>query len=140
MEHAPCAITADASQGPGSMAANQRLGIVEHRLQGCECPRIPQIAEGHGDIAQQASTLGASDRTAMESGAKVVLREAEQWHQLRGGESSAREKGGIGCHWGLAIPWTYGLADITPEDVCPHQGPELARNRAAQLNGQIRDA
>jgi hypothetical protein len=137
MEYVPCAITTDASQRPGGMAANQRLSIVQHRFQGCECPRISQIAQGHGDIAQQASTFGAGDRAATEPGAKVVLGEAEQWHQLGGGEASSWEKGRIGRHGGLTIPRTYRLADIAPENVRPHQGPELVRNGAAQLNGQI---
>ena len=77
MKYVPCTITTDASQRPGGMTANQRLSIVQHHLQGCECPRIPQIAEGHGDIAQQASTFSAGDRTATEPGAKVVLGEAQ---------------------------------------------------------------
>ena len=71
------------AQRPRGMAAHQRLGIVE-------CINQPrhrflrfQIAERDGDIAQEASTFGASDRTTAKALAEIGVGQRQQRDQLR---------------------------------------------------------
>ena len=69
----PSGSAADAPQSPGGVTAYQRLRIAEGGFQGWYGAWISEIAQGDGDIAQQAPPFGAFYGAVTKLHAKRVL-------------------------------------------------------------------
>src|ERR1700722_7839411 len=116
------------------MRSHQWLGLMLHRTREHRHGlAIAAVAERDRDVAQKTTALGAFYRALSEAAAEAVVVQRHQVGHKRhqfGGDSRIKR----------LVPGTYFLADIAAENPVAEFGPQLARNRAAIFDGEIRDA
>src|SRR5204862_2787343 len=125
---------------PRCMLAHEGVGIViASALQRRHGGGLPAIAERDAYVAQESAALGAQDRTACEELSEALLVQLEEALQ-RPVIQRARLKARFARLRREAVPGTHLLADVAAEDPVADRGPHLERDRAAMLDGPVRDA
>src|SRR5438105_4281193 len=126
-------MAADLAEGPGGMAADERLRIVEGGGERGDAARVAMVAEGDGGVAEDPAPLRAKERRAFEAAAERRVVEREEIGERRGhvvvgggteGFPSRRLRNGV--------PRAHVLADIAAEDPASDGAPQVARNRATE--------
>lgn len=124
---------------PAGMLGNSGVFIMTQLLQHGQEALIAAIGHGDGHVSAKTAELGALHWRGAEDFAELFQAEVCQPFKIRidqvGTWLKFRRFGGRS----LLVPGTYILADIATEDLPPHVRAELLRNRAAQLDGQVRD-
>src|ERR1017187_1471604 len=99
---------------------------------------LPGITHGDRHVAQKPRIPCARDRAAPEHLAELLFGQRGQilqrWREVRGGEGRFPSRGRA------AVPRTHILADIAAKNVASDGGPRLFGRRAAQLDGEVRNA
>ena len=130
------------SQRPGGVPTHERARVAGERpAERRDGLGIAGVAQRDGGVAGQPdaahpSESAALDQPAMRGGALL-----EQLDQIRGFER--RPSGELwSSRWnrGRGVEGTHVLADVAAEDVRCRRAPQLARDGAGQLDGEVRDA
>src|SRR5438105_5826314 len=102
--------------------------------------RARRVSQAHGQVAQPPLIADAPDRRPSESLVALALRPGEELDQLRALKALARLKLLFRRCPGEAVPGTHRLAVIAAIDAVANERPQLFRDCAFMLDGEIRDA
>src|SRR6266705_3202821 len=126
---------------PGDVLAHQRRRVLRARTQrrdhalllGC-------IAESHGEIARPALVADSQDRAACHALAELALGPSEKLDELGAVQAVADPEVRLRRDLRVAVPGADELAVVAAEDAVADERPELQRNAAFQLDGQVGNA
>src|SRR5260221_2157355 len=102
--------------------------------------RRGRIAQSHGEVAQPALVADAPDRRALQALVELGLRPGKELDQSGAVEAVAHLEIGLGARLCEAVPRAYQLAVVAAIDAVADQRPQLLRDGALELDGEIGDA
>lgn len=130
-----------APQGPFHVLADQlrrepaaRLQRLQHR------DGRGRVAQPHRQVAQPTFVAGAAQRRTLGAAEELLLAPEEQFGEFGVVQAVARLEVALPGGAGEAIPWADDLAVVAAEYPVADQWPQLQRNRALVLDGQVGDA
>lgn len=130
----------DAPNRPSRMFRNQRLRIPAGPLQRRQRLHITQISQRHTHVPQKPTPFRAQHRRSRKPPLEPHSVQRKQLQQIRRRQvrpPMRRQKSPFPRE---PIPRTHRQTIVAPEDTRTHRHPQLLRNRALQLDRQIRNA
>src|SRR5258706_10607205 len=99
-----------------------------------------RIAQAHRQVAQPALVADAPDRRALQALLELGLAPAEELDQARAIKAVAHLEIVLRADPGEAVPRADELAVVAAVDAIADQRPQLLRDCALVLDGEVRDA
>src|SRR6185295_18738007 len=99
-----------------------------------------RVAQADGEVAQPALVADAVDRAAGQAAMKVLLAPAEQLCQFCLVQAIADTEVRLVRKLRVFVPGTRELAVVAAVDAVADQRAKLDRDRALQLDGEVRNA
>src|ERR1035438_303841 len=127
-------------QRPARVFRNYLVFIAAQFFEYGQKARFVAVAERDGDISPQAGETRALHRRTAEDSAKLFQAQARQPLQIGIHQPRPRLKLPRLRQRGFTVPRANVLTDIAAEHLPAHAGTQLFGNRAAFLDGEIRDA
>src|ERR1019366_2825580 len=132
--------TAQAPQGPARVFRNDRVFIATQFFEYGQKALFVAVSERDGDISPQVIETRALHRRTAEDFAKLFQAQGRQPLQIGIHQPRPRLKLRRLRHRGFTVPRANILANVAAEHLPAHAGTQLFGNRAAFLDGEIRDA
>src|SRR5690606_40783573 len=104
-----------------------------------DCGARRRVAERDGDVAEPAFIADAANRAAFRLAQKHLFAPCEQRYECGSVELMARCEVELARHTSELVPWAYELTVIAAVDAIADRFAKLDRDRAAQLDREIRD-
>ena len=133
--------TIEPAQRPDGGAAHERRSIsrAAARHRGTSVG-VARVADRDQHIAQKAGAADALDRALGEQRAEAGIIKAGQFGERRRAQRGARRKLRLAAGAREFVPGADRQAIVAAVDAVAHQRPQLARDRALVLDGEIGDA
>lgn len=131
---------ADFTQGPGGMSTYQRLGVRQSIDKNRNRFGRMAVSQGHRNIAEEARVPRTFDWAFLETVIEFLAGHCQELSQSWNKIAFGRTKVLLTCGDGESIPRADVLAIIASEDAISDERTKLARDGAAELDGEIGDA
>ena len=105
-----------------------------------DCGRGRRVAQADGEVAQPALVADAPDRRAGQARGEIRLAPGKELDQRRAIQAVAHREVGFRARPRERVPRADGLAVVAAVHAIADERPELLRDRALQLDGQVRNA
>ncbi len=127
-------------QGPLGVFSDERFGIPGCLLECWEGDGIPEVAEGNGDVPEEAAAFGAEEGCAVEHLLEPGGIELEQREQRGGIEIGTSMRGKEAGFGGEPVPRTGGETVVTAKDPGTDERAQGFGDGSLEFNGEVRDA
>src|SRR5579862_3222816 len=94
------------------MYGNERLGVIRRTFQSRQRAGIPEISQGHANIAQKAASFGPDSGCAVEALFESGFIQGEEFQKIRSGEAGSGVFAHQAAFAGEAVPRADGEAIV----------------------------
>ena len=129
----------DLFDGPGCVFRDQRFRVGGRSFQGRQVVAVPDISQGHTNIPEESASLDSLDRRTAKKLAELRVVQGKAFAQGHPNRRARRE-GSFPRGRRETVPRTRVKAIVATINAIADERPQFERDRAFQLDRQVRDA